>query len=241
MSLRVSAALLMLTAGCAQVDRATAPPKLTPVEDTLEHQAMIRPPLLLPKAPAEATSDASLWSSGRESLLGDRRARDRGDILTVVIEIDESGEIFSEYDRDRSASQNLAIPELFGVPQILERPLPGGSNLGNAVDLSSAAGSSGQGSVRRDEELLLRVAATVIDVLDTGALRIQGTQQVRVNNELRELLVTGYVRPEDVSRRNEVTYDKLAAARISYGGRGIISTVQTPRYGQAIADEVLPF
>jgi flagellar L-ring protein precursor FlgH len=81
----------------------------------------------------------------------------------------------------------------------------------------------------------------VTSVLDNGILRIEGSQEVRVNFEIRELLVTGYVRPEDVSRQNEVTYDKIASARISYGGRGQITDVQQPRYGQQITDILLPF
>jgi flagellar L-ring protein FlgH len=72
-------------------------------------------------------------------------------------------------------------------------------------------------------------------------LRIQGSQEVRVNFEIRELLVSGFVRPEDISRQNEITYDKIASARISYGGRGQISDVQQPRYGQQVIDRVLPF
>ena len=85
------------------------------------------------------------------------------------------------------------------------------------------------------------MAATVIDEFPNGVLRIQGSQEVRVNFELRELLITGYVRPEDISRQNEVTYDKIASARISYGGRGQITDVQQPRYGQQVADILLPF
>ena len=95
--------------------------------------------------------------------------------------------------------------------------------------------------MRRNEQLTLRVAATVVDVLPNGVLSIEGSQQVRVNSELRELLVSGYVRPEDVSRQNEITYDTLASARISYGGRGVISDVQQPRIGQEAAEQFLPF
>jgi flagellar L-ring protein precursor FlgH len=95
--------------------------------------------------------------------------------------------------------------------------------------------------VSRKEKLTLRVAATVVEELPNGVLRIEGQQEVRVNYELRELIVTGYVRPADISRQNEITYDKIAGARISYGGRGQITEVQQPRYGQQITDVILPF
>ena len=109
------------------------------------------------------------------------------------------------------------------------------------VGIESQSGSSGDGSVKRNEKLELRIAATVVDILPNGILSISGTQELRVNNELRELLVTGYVRPEDISRQNAVTYDKIASARVSYGGRGQISDMQQPRYGQQVLDAVLPF
>ncbi len=110
-----------------------------------------------------------------------------------------------------------------------------------AVSLGSSSDSSGDGSVRRNERLTLRVAATVTGVLPNGVMVIEGLQEVRVNFELRELIVSGYVRPEDISRQNEVTYDKIASARISYGGRGQITEVQQPRYGQQLLSRILPF
>jgi flagellar L-ring protein precursor FlgH len=184
---------------------------------------------------------ASLWSGGRQSLLGDRRASKRGDILTVVVEIDDQAQISNSTARSRSSNQNLAIPNFFGIPQRIDENLPDGASMANAVGTSASSGHNGDGSVSRNEKLTLRVAATVTQKLPNGVLRIEGTQEVRVNFEIRELLVEGFVRPEDVSRQNEITYDKIASARISYGGRGQISDVQQPRYGQQIADIVLPF
>lgn len=184
---------------------------------------------------------ASLWRAGYQSLLGDRRAGARGDILTVVIEIDDSASISNATDRARSGSENMSLPQFLGLPQRLEERLGADVTMAEAVNGTSSSASSGSGTVRRNEELTLRVAATVTEVMANGTLRIEGTQEVRVNYEIRELLVTGYVRPDDISRQNEITYDRIAGARISYGGRGQISDMQQPRYGQQIADIILPF
>lgn len=184
---------------------------------------------------------ASLWSRQRGSLLGDRRAIRRGDIMTVVIEIDERAEISNESDRSRSGSESLGIPQLGGLPQRLDEKLPLGASSSELVAIDSSSSSSGDGSVKRNEKLTLRVAATVVDVLPNGVLSIAGSQELRVNFELRELMVSGYVRPEDISRQNEITYDKIASARVSYGGRGQITDMQQPRVGQQVLDAVLPF
>jgi flagellar L-ring protein precursor FlgH len=233
--------LALALAGCDRLGQVGKAPDLSPITGNAEQRAMsvtALPDRLDPALPGDA---ASLWSRDRTSLLGDRRAKMLGDILTVVIEIDESAQIENSTDRSRSASEELAIPELLGLPQRIDERLPGGARLGSAVAADSASSSRGNGSVQRSEELTLRVAATVVEVLRNGVLRIEGRQEVRVNFEVRELVVTGYVRPEDVSRQNEITYDKIAQARISYGGRGQITDMQQPRYGQQISDILLPF
>ncbi|MBB97803.1 MAG: flagellar basal body L-ring protein [Rhodobacteraceae bacterium] len=216
-------------------------PNFTPVEDGDEQVAMRWPGLPMYAEPNRTVDGASLWSGSRQSLLGDRRAVTKGDILTVVIEIDESAEISNDTSRERTGSESLSVPGLFGLPQRINENLPEGATLDDAVSIASSGSSAGKGSVKRNEKLELRVAATIVDVLPNGVLEIEGTQQVRVNFELRELLVAGYVRPTDISRQNEITYDKIAAARISYGGRGQITAVQQPRYGQRALDYVLPF
>jgi flagellar L-ring protein precursor FlgH len=219
-------------------------PELTPPISGSEANAMMVPGLpfsILPPAQPEGISAASLWTGDRGSLLGDRRALQRGDILTVVIDIDDGAQITNSTDRARSSSQDLAIPSLFGLPQRAAESLPGGASLDPAVELGSTSTFAGDGSIRRNEQLTLRLAATVVDVLPNGVLRIEGSQQVRVNFEMRELIVSGFVRPADITRQNEITYDHIAAARISYGGEGQISEVQQPRYGQQAAEMILPF
>ncbi len=232
---------LGLSVGCARIDHIGKPPTITPATEAPEARAMIEPGLPLVLLDTRPVDAASLWSPSRASLLGDRRAVVRGDILTVVIEIDEKAEISNSSDRSRSGSENLSVPGLFGLPQRLDDRLPPGASSDELVSINSQSSSSGDGSVKRNEKLELRIASTVIDVLPNGVLSISGSQELRVNFELRELLVTGFVRPEDVSRQNEITYDKIASARVSYGGRGQISDVQQPRIGQQVLDAVLPF
>lgn len=223
------------------MDHLGVAPEFTSSRDGEEYHAMVTRPLPVSLQPETPVDTASLWSGSRGSLLGDRRALQQGDILTVVIEINDKAEISNSTARSRNGSESLALPEFFGIPQRIDESLPPGSSMSNAVSTSSSSSSGGDGSVRRNEKLTLRIAATVSGVLPNGVLQIVGRQEVRVNFEIRELLVAGYVRPEDISRQNEITYDKIAGARISYGGRGHISDVQQPRYGQQIADIILPF
>ncbi|UWR24270.1 flagellar basal body L-ring protein FlgH [Sulfitobacter sp. S190] len=232
---------LIALGACGRSDHLGKPPSFTPTAASPETTAMVDPGLPIAIIEERPVDRASLWSGTRASLLGDRRAVVRGDILTVVIEIDEEAEISNSTDRRRNGSESLNIPNLAGIPQRLDRELPEGATSADLVGLNSASSSGGDGSVTRSEKLTLRVAATVIDVLPNGVLAISGSQELRVNFELRELLVTGYVRPADISRQNEITYDKIASARVSYGGRGQITDVQQPRIGQQVLDAVLPF
>lgn len=219
------------------------PPEMTSIQSTPDRTAMVTYglPENIETARLPVSAASSLWTRDRASLLGDRRAMQRGDILTVVIEIDDRAEISNSSDRARSADQSMAVPQLLGFPQRADGRLPEGASLSSAVQLNSSSSSAGNGSVRRNEKLTLRVAATIMDVLPNGVMSIAGQQEVRVNFELRELMVSGFVRPADVTRQNEITYDKIASARISYGGRGQITDMQQPRYGQQTLEAVLPF
>ena len=133
------------------------------------------------------------------------------------------------------------MPSLFGIPQRLDANAPAGASSASLVSASSSSTFSGNGSVARNENVTLRLAVTIVEELPNGVLRIEGQQEVRVNNELRQLLISGYVRPDDISRQNEITYDKIAQAQISYGGRGLLTDAQQPRYGQQLVDQLVPF
>jgi flagellar L-ring protein FlgH len=207
-----------------------APPILT-----AERAALAVPP---PQPARYAYQQGSLWNNAPSALLGDKRARSLGDILTIVIEIDEEAEIRNATDRSREGSESAEVGSFFGLGGVL-----GGvtDDLNPNLEIGSQSEFSGSGSVKRNEKLTLRVAATVVNVLPNGHLVIQGDQEVRVNNELRDLQVTGIVRPEDISRYNEISYDRIAGARILYGGRGQLTAVQQARWGQQATDRYAPF
>lgn len=229
----IAAMLLLSVAACGdRRDHFGRPPSMSPSVQSDEFSAMTNPIMEFPDVPARPESGASLWSGTSQSIVGDRRATTRGDILTVVIEINDKAEIKNSSGRNRTASDEVKIPSLVGLPT---------GRIETMVDADSKSSYKGSGNISRQEKLTLRVAATVTDKLPNGVLQIAGTQEVRVNYEMRVLTVTGFVRPGDIGRGNEVQYDRIAGARISYGGSGQISDVQQPRYGQQAADMILPY
>lgn len=232
---------LLALAACTPLTTVGRPPEFAPLAPRLEHAALYTLPLPADHVRPPPAATASLWSAGERSLLGDRRASQPGDILTVVIEINDRAEISNSTQSGRTGSQTMGVPNLFGLPQAIDPRLPDGASMAEAVQIQSAGAFQGSGTVSRNERVTLRVATTVIERLPNGVLRIEGSQEVRINSELRDLVVTGYIRPTDISRRNEIAYDRIAGARISYGGRGTVSQVQEPRYGQQIAEILLPF
>ncbi|MBA3910412.1 MAG: flagellar basal body L-ring protein [Rhodobacter sp.] len=239
--MRYTLVLSLAVAGCGKLGQVGRAPEFSPLEGSSQQYAMYSsnmPQDVGPRTPSDASS---LWTGETDSLFGDRRAAQRGDILTVVIEIDDSAAISNSTGRSRSGKQSSGLPEFLGIPQRIDENLPDGASIADAFEMESSSTFKGAGNVARKEELTLRVAATVVEELPNGVLRIEGQQEVRVNFEMRELIVTGYVRPIDISRQNEITYDRIAGARIAYGGRGQISDMQQPTYGQQVADILLPF
>ncbi|MEM7169537.1 MAG: flagellar basal body L-ring protein FlgH [Pseudomonadota bacterium] len=183
----------------------------------------------------------SLWRPGSRAFLKDQRASRVGDILTVIIDIADNASINNTSTRSRTASEDSAASALLGYPQALDKIFPSDYDPTNLVDLDSESSSQGSGAVDRDETINLRVAGLITQVLPNGNLVVSGRQEVRVNYEVRELQVAGIIRPEDITSTNTIQYDQIAEARVAYGGRGHITDVQQPRYGQQVFDIIWPF
>jgi flagellar L-ring protein precursor FlgH len=189
----------------------------------------------------EVSAPNSLWRTGARSFFGDQRASTIGDILTVNIEIADSAQLNNSTQRSRTSAEESGIQALLGLEGVIQNALPGTPSLDPAIGFDSRSSSNGSGSVNRQESVSLTVAAVITDRLANGNLVIGGSQEVRINNELRELLVSGVIRPEDIASDNTIEHTKIAEARISYGGRGDITQVQRDRYGKLIYDRIAPF
>jgi flagellar L-ring protein precursor FlgH len=174
------------------------------------------------------------------NLYTDQRIAKIGDIVTVNISINDKATFGNSTGRSTSAKTNFAFDWLFnpaGSGSSTTTPTPLTFN----SDVNSTSSSQGLGNIDRSEVLQVSVPAVVTQVLPNGNLMISGSQEVRVNFELRELTVAGIVRPADISRNNTIPYDHVAEARISYGGRGRLSEVQQPSWGQQVYDAARPF
>ena len=240
-------ALVLLTValtGCGSLSKLSEvgrPPEMTPTADPTKDPSWRPVSMPMPHAQAAPAEANSLWRSGSRAFFKDQRAGRVGDILTVVIEIDDEAELENTTSRTRSADESAGLDNLLGYESRINNIFDGDAIPGDLVNADSDSSSTGTGSTEREEEIDLRMAAVITQVLPNGNLVIQGSQQVRVNYELRDLRVQGVIRPEDITSLNEVPYDKIAEARISYGGEGTVSDLQQPRYGQQVFDILFPF
>jgi flagellar L-ring protein precursor FlgH len=231
----------MTLGGCAGLDAAIASPQLTPISNPATYAGSQRVSMPLPEPSYEAQAANSLWRAGAKSFFNDQRASKIGDILTVNIEIQDSAQLNNSTARSRTSSTEGGVSALLGLEGVIQNALPGTPSLNPGIGFDSNSASNGQGTVNRQETVNLTIAAVIIDRLPNGNLVIGGSQEVKINNEIRELLISGVIRPEDVAADNTIAHTKIAEARISYGGRGDLSIVQRDRYGKLAYDQIAPF
>jgi flagellar L-ring protein precursor FlgH len=226
------AAPLALAACAGDLSEVGREPALRPVGAGVVAQP--RPPAMSYARASESPGGGSLWDGRSGDLFRDRRAMRVGDILTVEIRIDDRASLGNSSDRKRDSKVSNKfdlVLALFGLAR------EGSASL----DIASQSSSAGKGAINRSEKIQMSIAAVVTDVLPNGNLMISGSQEARVDFELRTLEITGIVRPRDVTRDNTVPYDRIAEARVSYGGRGRITEVQQPGFVHQLYDRFTPF
>jgi flagellar L-ring protein precursor FlgH len=239
------AALPLVLASCTNtIDRLRAvgePPDLSEIENPVQ-QADYRPVSLpMPVQEPEIHPANSLWREGARSFFKDQRARNLGDVLTVHVTIADQASLRNETRRQRDNEDNLSASHFFGYESKLGNIFPDAVDPTNLVDLDSDMSHAGRGNTTRTEDIKLNVAVVVVQVLPNGNLVIRGRQEVRVNFEMRQLYVTGVVRPEDITPANNIRHDQIAELRVAYGGEGQITDVQQPRIGAQVLDIILPY
>ncbi|MBR0973727.1 MULTISPECIES: flagellar basal body L-ring protein FlgH [Bradyrhizobium] len=235
-------AICALASGCSSIDRLSQigeQPKLSSIDNPTAQPGYKPVQMPMPKPEVASYNPNSLWRNGSRAFFKDQRAHQIGDLLTVTVNITDKANLSNETQRSRTNSEDSGITDFIGAKTLgaqAQKVLPG-----RILTADSTASSDGKGSVNRQEALQTNVAAVVTQVLPNGNLVVEGKQEIRVNYEIRELVVAGIVRPEDIQSDNTIDSTKIAQARIAYGGRGQIMDVQQPRYGQQVMDVLLPF
>ena len=223
----IAAGVAMGLTGCATRPQEIGhEPVLAPVGAGL--QANVLPHQFPSNAPQQPQFN-SLYQDGA-SLYRDPRAMKAGDVLTIAISINDKATLGNNTDRSLDSEVTNKFDAGFGA-----------TSIAGSFDSASKSSANGQGTIDRSEKIQVSVAAVVTEVLPNGNLVVSGSQEVRVNFEIRQVYVAGIVRPRDISKDNTISYEKIAEARISYGGRGRLSEVQQPGWGQQLYDTFKPF
>ena len=238
------AAIAVALSACSAVDRVKnigEAPALAPIANPVAqpgYQPVTMPTEQGPSGPHMANS---LWTPGARSFFHDPRASHVGDLLTIDITIADAAKISDTTSRTRTNSDDANLTNFFGLESELAKALPNAADPSSLVKMGSDTSNVGSGSVDRSENVNLTLAGLVTQVLPNGNLVVNGHQQVRVNYELRDLQISGIVRPEDITSDNTVSLSQIAEARVSYGGKGQITDMQQPRYGSQLFDVLMPF
>jgi flagellar L-ring protein precursor FlgH len=217
------------------------PPEMTPSSDPTGDPKWRPMTMPMPRPDLAPEQANSLWRSGARAFFKDQRAAQVGDILTVLVSIADTATLDNATSAVRAASETAGLPNFLGLETQLPKLISKALNTSSLVSSSSANSNVGTGTIKRDETVTLQLAGVVTQVLPNGNLVVSARQEVRVNSELRELSVSGVVRPQDIASDNTVTHERMAEARISYGGRGTLTQLQQPRIGQQILDILFPF
>jgi flagellar L-ring protein precursor FlgH len=238
----VIAACGLAVSGCGTLQRLSEigrPPPMSKSADPTKDPNYRPMTMPMPRAQTVPNEANSLWRSGSRAFFKDQRAAQVGDIVTVVVSMTDSAQLNNVTTLTRSSGEQAGIPDFAGLTSRLG--LTAIIDPSKLISLSSANNNTGNGKIQRNEAVALRLAGVVTQLLSNGNLVVVARQEFVVNSELRELRVTGVIRPQDIASDNTVLHDRMAEARIEYGGRGEMTDLQTTRWGQQLMDILAPF
>lgn len=236
--------LSLILGGCAMADKISKigqAPEMSKIANPMTDSEYQPVSLPMPSPQTTAPEKNSLWQSGRITFFKDQRASNIGDIITVTIDISDEATLENDTSESRSSSENAALDSLFGLESSLDKILPQAVDNTDLTDFGSDSSHTGSGSIERKDDVQLRLAALITQLLPNGNMVIHGKQEVLVNFEKRVLQIDGVIRPEDISVDNTISYDQIAEARILYGGEGQLMDLQQARYGKQLYDIIFPF
>ena len=243
--LTVSCLALMSLSACdgihERLSRVGKEPPLATIDNPYKQRGYQPVSMPMPAQELNNSQPNSLWEPARQTFFKDQRAHKIGDILTILININDQGNLTNETKTTRTNTEGVGVPNLLGLESKLSAILPKAVDPANLATVNSDQEKDGKGTLTRQEQIQLKLAAIVTQVLPNGNFVIKGRQQVRVNYELRDLTLDGVIRPEDILNNNSISYEKIAEARISYGGKGSMSDIQQARWGDQVFDAVFPF
>jgi flagellar L-ring protein precursor FlgH len=229
-----------LLSGCGTLTKLSEvgrDPAMTPTEDPTKDPKW-RPLTMPMPAPQPSPVEANaLWRSGSRAFFKDQRAAQVGDIVTVLVNMNDSANLKNNTTSTRASTDTAGLANLFGLEAIVPKAITPDALLA----AKSGNSNIGTGQIQRNEAVTLRLAGIVTQVLANGNLVVAARQEFMVNGELRDLQVTGVIRPQDIASDNTVPHDRMAEARISYGGRGQLTDLQRARWGQQMMDILMPF
>lgn len=247
-NLTLSMAALVLVSGCNVLTRVSEvgdAPKVSQIQNPTTRQDYKPVSLPMPTPHLAEDNPNSLWRAGARAFFKDHRAKEIGDIVTVKMSLNDSATFANKTTRARVDTEKFTANDLLGFESELQKVLPQAIGTlgagGQIVDFANDHDTSGDGTITRTENLSLTFAAVVTQILPNGSMVIVGRQEVSVNAELRELVVTGVIRPSDIDSDNTISDDSIAEMRVAYGGRGSLSNLQKPRWGMEMWDILFPF
>ena len=167
-------------------------------------------------AQTEAKSNAgSIYGPELHNPYVDRVAREKGDLLMVIID-EQSTSTFAANTQTSNTTSNSTASSVLNAFNFLFGPFS------NNADSSK----NGQGQTNQKGTMSARMSVMVTDVLPNGYLVIEGTRSLVTNKDTQTFKLTGLVRPADIAADNSVVSGKIGNANIEMAGKGQIADRQ---------------